>query len=127
MNEQERYMQDFFKVFNGVERWGPGTAADTLHALKQLPTKNTAQSLAISFLLLGRWREKGFCCPLFNDSKGTSFAEKTLSREEGRSEIAAKVPMGRFGQPEELGELAELLISGRSSFITGQVINFTGG
>ena len=38
MNEQERYMQDFFKVFNGVERWGPGTAADTLHALKQLPT-----------------------------------------------------------------------------------------
>lgn len=38
MNEQERYMQDFFEVFNGVERWGPGTAADTSQALKQLPT-----------------------------------------------------------------------------------------
>lgn len=50
-----------------------------------------------------------------------------IESEEGRSEIAAKVPMGRLGRPEELGELAELLISGRSSFTTGQVINFTGG
>ncbi|OIM99638.1 methyltransferase [Idiomarina sp. MD25a] len=39
MNAHEQYMQDFFEVFDGLERWGPGTDEDTLHALKMLPSK----------------------------------------------------------------------------------------
>lgn len=45
----------------------------------------------------------------------------------GRAEIAARVPMGRLGTPEEIGELVAFLVSGRSAFVTGQVIDFTGG
>lgn len=45
----------------------------------------------------------------------------------GRELIASKVPMGRLGAPEEIGELIGFLASGRSPFITGQVIDFTGG
>jgi NAD(P)-dependent dehydrogenase (short-subunit alcohol dehydrogenase family) len=45
----------------------------------------------------------------------------------GRAQIAAKVPMGRLGTPEEIGELVGFLASGRSPFVTGQVIDFTGG
>jgi NAD(P)-dependent dehydrogenase (short-subunit alcohol dehydrogenase family) len=45
----------------------------------------------------------------------------------GRAEIAARVPMGRLGRPEEIGELVAFLVSGRSAFVTGQVIDFTGG
>jgi NAD(P)-dependent dehydrogenase (short-subunit alcohol dehydrogenase family) len=45
----------------------------------------------------------------------------------GRAEIAAKVPLGRLGTPEEIGELIGFLASGRSPFVTGQVIDFTGG
>jgi len=45
----------------------------------------------------------------------------------GREQIAAIVPMGRLGNPEEAGELVAFLASGRSRFMTGQVINFTGG
>lgn len=45
----------------------------------------------------------------------------------GRKQIADKVPMGRLGEPEEVGELIAFLVSGRASFVTGQVINFTGG
>lgn len=45
----------------------------------------------------------------------------------GRAEIARKVPMGRLGDPREIGELIAFLSSGRSPFTTGQVINFTGG
>lgn len=45
----------------------------------------------------------------------------------GRAEIAAKVPMGRLGRPEEIGELIGFLASGKSQFVTGQVIDFTGG
>lgn len=46
---------------------------------------------------------------------------------QGREQIAAIVPMGRLGNPEEVGELVTFLVSGRSKFMTGQVINFTGG
>lgn len=46
---------------------------------------------------------------------------------EGRKQIATIVPMGRLGDPEEVGELIAFLVSGRSQFTTGQVINFTGG
>lgn len=45
----------------------------------------------------------------------------------GRAHIAAKVPFGRLGKPEEIGELIGFLASGRSPFLTGQVIDFTGG
>lgn len=45
----------------------------------------------------------------------------------GRAEIAARVPLGRLGKPEEIGELVAFLVSGRSAFVTGQVIDFTGG
>ena len=46
---------------------------------------------------------------------------------EGSASIAAKVPLGRLGRPEEIGELIGFLASGLSPFVTGQVIDFTGG
>ncbi|MBI1892396.1 MAG: SDR family oxidoreductase [Burkholderiales bacterium] len=45
----------------------------------------------------------------------------------GRELIASKVPMGRLGDPKEAGEVIAFLASGRAPFMTGQVINFTGG
>jgi len=39
MNEQENYMADFMKIFEPLERWGPGSAEDTLRALSLLPLK----------------------------------------------------------------------------------------
>lgn len=50
-----------------------------------------------------------------------------LDDPEGREQIAKLVPMGRLGTQEEIGELVAFLASGRSGFVTGQVINFTGG
>jgi 3-oxoacyl-[acyl-carrier protein] reductase len=46
---------------------------------------------------------------------------------EGRQYIARTVPAGRLGTPQEFGELVAFLVSGRSPFTTGQVIDFTGG
>lgn len=45
----------------------------------------------------------------------------------GREEIARIVPMGRLGDPQEAGETVAFLVSGKSAFLTGQVINLTGG
>ena len=38
-----------------------------------------------------------------------------------------QIPLGRFGKPEEVAELALFLSSEKSDYITGQVINIDGG
>lgn len=50
-----------------------------------------------------------------------------IDDEDGRRIIADTVPAGRLGTPEEVGELIAFLVSGKSKFVTGQVIYFTGG
>ncbi|WP_051785792.1 class I SAM-dependent methyltransferase [Endozoicomonas numazuensis] len=41
MNDHETYMADFMKVFEGLERWGPGSVRDTLKALSLVPEAPT--------------------------------------------------------------------------------------
>lgn len=41
--------------------------------------------------------------------------------------IAANIPLGRLGNPEEFGDLAAFLLSDRASYITGQAITIDGG
>ena len=38
MTQHEQYMNDFMKVFETLERWGPGDESETLRALSNLPT-----------------------------------------------------------------------------------------
>lgn len=46
---------------------------------------------------------------------------------QGRDHIAAQVPAGRLGAPEEIGDLIAFLVSGKARFVTGQAVGFTGG
>jgi acetoacetyl-CoA reductase len=46
--------------------------------------------------------------------------------DEVRDKILAKIPMGRFGRPEEIAQVAAFLISS-GDYITGQVIAIDGG
>jgi NAD(P)-dependent dehydrogenase (short-subunit alcohol dehydrogenase family) len=39
----------------------------------------------------------------------------------------ARTPLGRFGTPQEVAEAVLFLVSERSSFITGEIINVSGG
>lgn len=45
----------------------------------------------------------------------------------GRDAIAQTVPFGRLGSQEEVGALTAFFALGKSPFVTGQVVNFTGG
>ncbi len=47
--------------------------------------------------------------------------------QEAREAILARVPLKRFGQPEDLAELAAFLASEQSGYITAQVICIDGG
>jgi NAD(P)-dependent dehydrogenase (short-subunit alcohol dehydrogenase family) len=53
----------------------------------------------------------------------------TLSefRERYDKQMAAKVPLGRMGTPEDIADLAWFLVSEHSSYITGQAVDICGG
>ena len=48
------------------------------------------------------------------------------SLEQWYSEMGANVPIGRFGEPEEAGNIITFLVSGAASYITGTSINIDG-
>lgn len=45
----------------------------------------------------------------------------------GRAYVQATVPAGRLAQPEEIGELIRYLATMQGSFLTGAIIDFSGG
>ncbi len=52
---------------------------------------------------------------------------RELIKERGREALISSIPLGRFGQPEEVASVIAFLISEDASYITGQVINIDGG
>lgn len=53
--------------------------------------------------------------------------EWSCTKEEAFKRLAAAIPLGRLGRPEELAAAAAFLCSERASFITGQSIVVDGG
>ncbi len=56
----------------------------------------------------------------------TDFARALWEGEEGRA-FAAKTPLGRLGEPEDIAGVAAFLASDAAKFVTGQVIVADGG
>ena len=72
--------------------------------------------------------EKGVCVNAF----GTNFlnypdAVKSYGGKEAMDHVASKLPVGRFGEPEECAHLAAALLDGKNMFTTGQSIMIAGG
>ena len=51
---------------------------------------------------------------------------KSIS-EEVRKEMLKSIPLGRFGEPDEIGKVILFLCSDLASYVTGQTIHVSGG
>jgi len=49
------------------------------------------------------------------------------SSEASRSQLAKSVPLGRYGDPEDVAEIVTFLASARASYVTGAVFDVNGG
>jgi NAD(P)-dependent dehydrogenase (short-subunit alcohol dehydrogenase family) len=57
----------------------------------------------------------------------TAMLAPTMADPSGLAAMIQSVPMGRIGEPDEIGEVVSFLLSRRASFITGQVVCADGG
>jgi NAD(P)-dependent dehydrogenase (short-subunit alcohol dehydrogenase family) len=57
----------------------------------------------------------------------TAMVASTMADPGALAAMRQSIPMGRLGQPAEIGELVSFLLSQRASFITGQVVCADGG
>ena len=48
-------------------------------------------------------------------------------KDGGAEKWFEKIPLGRFGKPEEIADVALFLASDMSNYVTGQVISACGG
>ncbi len=71
---------------------------------------------------------KGVCVNAF----GTNFlnypdAVNAFGGKEAMDHVASNIPVGRFGEPEEMAHMAMPLLDGRNMYTTGQTIMIAGG
>ncbi len=54
-------------------------------------------------------------------------AAQGITEEQARQAVAAQIPLGRYGSPEDVANLAVFLASDKASYITGATIQIDGG
>ena len=55
------------------------------------------------------------------------FIATDMTKDLDENQLKAMIPVGRFGQPEEVAALVGFLASEQAAYITGQVISINGG
>jgi 3-oxoacyl-[acyl-carrier protein] reductase len=52
-----------------------------------------------------------------------------VTRQSGQAmqDLAAEIPLGRLGRPEDIAAIATFLVSPRGSYITGATLQIDGG
>ncbi|MFL5797884.1 MAG: SDR family oxidoreductase [Actinomycetota bacterium] len=86
--------------------------------LKTLAREVAPEGITVNAVLPGR---------LLTDRARQLAAAQSGSEEEGIAAQAAGVPMGRLGDPRELGDVVAFLAGERASYLTGVMLSVDGG
>ena len=95
----------------------PGVAALVKCLAKELGPHVRVNSMAPGRIDTGRSRS-------LDEARATEFG---ISAEEQRQNVSQGIPLGRYGEPEELGRAAAFLLSPAASYITGVSLQVDGG
>ena len=55
------------------------------------------------------------------------FIKTDMTQDFSENDLKGMIPANRFGEPEEVADLVGFLVSRKSSYITGEIININGG
>jgi 3-oxoacyl-[acyl-carrier protein] reductase len=95
----------------------PGVAALVKCLAKELGPRIRVNSMAPGRIDTARSRS-------LDEARATEFG---ISTEEQRQNVSQGIPLGRYGEPEELGRAAAFLLSPAASYITGVSLQVDGG
>jgi meso-butanediol dehydrogenase/(S,S)-butanediol dehydrogenase/diacetyl reductase len=86
-------------------------------------------ALTRSFALeLGRWSiTANSVAPGMIETQASQPVREHLAAREGLDEMRRAIPLGRFGSPDEIAAAISFLCSDDAAYITGDVVNLTGG
>ena len=70
----------------------------------------------------------GGLAALVSDAVEEATAARTgVTPEDVRTAVIARIPLGRYGDPAELGRLGAFLLSPAASYLTGAIVPVDGG
>ena len=108
-------------IVNVSSMWGEvGASCEAVYSASKgginAFTKAMAKELGPSHI-----RVNAISCGVIDTEMNACFSE------DERQALADEIPLMRFGQPEEVAELAVFLADQRASFLTGKIITLDGG
>ena len=103
-----------------------GRANHAPYSASKFGVVGLTQSLALELAPFGV-RVNAVCPGPIDNTGMRNAAEQSDVPEANRAERIARIPLGRFGRPEEVADLVKFLASNRASYITGQAIAICGG
>ena len=123
-------------------RWGRGVTRHSSGVVAPIPNLGISNALRLSLVgwsktLAREVARDGITANIVLPGRIATdrirFLDEAKAEREGRSveEVAAEstssIPVGRYGRPEEYGDVVAFLASERASYITGSVIRVDGG
>jgi 3-oxoacyl-[acyl-carrier protein] reductase len=89
--------------------------------------KTTARAVASDGVTVNGVMPGRLETPRIREIDGLHAAREGRTEDDVRAAQIARIPIGRYGQPPELGAMVAFLASGRASYVTGQLIAVDGG